>query len=121
MRIGQDGGDPLKKPRCRINRLEDLCIDWPVKCYNGAYDSDTSRVFLNRSIALADIRDVYPKARLVHFPMEDEYVVSVVDNGVLTLSPYCVDPGVALWMALEKVFELNGPPRAAADAAQMGA
>jgi hypothetical protein len=53
--------------------------------------------------------------------MEDEYVVSVVDNGVLTLSPYCVDPGVALWMALEKVFELNGPPRAAADAAQMGA
>ena len=55
----------------------DLEIRWPVRCYNGCYDSATQRVFDRQDDVLKFIQSKVPDAHCTYFPAEGYHMVHV--------------------------------------------
>lgn len=81
----------------------DLEFTRSIRCYNGAFDSETQRVLDNQKRALDMIRTKEPEAHVTHFPMEGGWCVHVWGR---ELSSFCNTKGAALYSAM---FRLGIP------------
>lgn len=68
-----------------------------IKCYDGAFDSETQRVLDAQTKAMKKIQDIEPEAICTYFPVEGEYVVHTWGRHI---SGYCKTRGSAISDAL---------------------
>lgn len=55
----------------------DLEITWPVRCYDGCYDSRTQAMFDKQDAAMKLIQSKVPDAHCTYFPAEGYHMVHV--------------------------------------------
>lgn len=60
-----------------MKQLPELEFSQGIRCYNGAYDSESQRIINNRNTVMAEIKELIPEAHLVYFPGEEKHQVWV--------------------------------------------
>ena len=78
----------------------DLELPASIKCYDGAFDSETQRILDNQEKAMALIRAKEPDAHCTYFFIEQEYVVHVYGRAI---SAYTKSRGSALADAMNRL------------------
>ncbi len=79
----------------------DLEFKQLVRCYNGAFDSDSQEIIDKRERVLEEIRKLEPDAHVTFFPVEGQYMVHAFGR---ELSKYAPSKGAALADAYNRLF-----------------
>jgi hypothetical protein len=88
------------------NKTDHLYINWGIRCFYGAFDGKTERVYRFREHVRKTAKKVWPKCSVTYFPAGGFYVVF---NHLEILSPDLFGEENALIHLMRVILEQHDP------------